>query len=113
MENKLVAFGKEEFACYQGATPFSNGDTPLVMYVSEEICKKISKTISGDETRINEITLVCSGESAELMWWDGEEIGAGRTWEGEQLSKNVAFMISEASNEEELYLWLVTLLAAN
>lgn len=108
MENQLTAFGKEEFICYPGATPFSNGDAPLVMYASEDVCAKISEAIS---TPVDEVALICSGESAELIWWEGETIGAGRSWPGEQLSKNVAFAVSEM-DEEGLFLWLSSLISA-
>lgn len=108
MENQLIAFGKEEFLCYPGATTFSNGDAPLVMYVCEDVCTKISEAISAP---VSEVTLICSGESAELIWWEGENVGAGRTWDGEQLSKSVAFAISEL-NSDGLFLWLVSLISA-
>ncbi|AYP28377.1 hypothetical protein HWB92_gp119 [Serratia phage vB_SmaA_3M] len=108
MENQLTAFSKEEFACYPGATPFSNGDAPLVMYVSDDICAKISEAVS---VSVDEVTLICSGESAELIWWEGGTIGAGRSWSGEQLSKNVAFVVSEM-DADGLFLWLVSLISA-
>uniref|UniRef100_A0AAU8KWT8 Uncharacterized protein n=1 Tax=Serratia phage Kevin TaxID=3161161 RepID=A0AAU8KWT8_9CAUD len=108
MENQFIAFGKEEFLCYPGATPFSNGDAPVVLYVSEDICAKISEAVPAP---VSEVTLICSGESAELIWWEGENMGAGRSWDGESLSKSVASSVSEMDTDG-LFLWLVSLISA-